>query len=131
MRAPAIAYVDIDAPSSPRPSERESAPPRTLRSHPETEARAPEAHVETPRSAPRARGVDPRTRGAIVRGAYYVGIGAGALVPAVGLIDSVASTARMPLVGLAATALLVRAAIAERDPAEPHPIVALAAALGA
>ncbi len=151
VRAPQIAYVDIDAPVSSGTREAEAVQgradarartrleqgPRTLRSPAEIEAArtpelAPIVDVETsPRSAPRARSVDARARGAVVRGAYYVGIAAGALVPAVGLIDSLAATARLPLVGLAATALLVRVALAERDPSEPHPIVALAAALGA
>jgi len=115
-------------PSPSRP--RESLAPRTLRSEETGEVASDPAVVE---EAPpsRTRGVDPKVRGAIVRAAYYAGVGSGVLVPAVGLIDSLASSARLPLVGLAATALLVRGAVAERDPAEPHPIVSILAAVGA
>jgi Cu+-exporting ATPase len=60
-----------------------------------------------------------------------VGVVAGVLAPAIGLLGSVADVARVPLVVLAWIALAVRVDRAGRDPSDPHPFVVLAPAGGA
>jgi Cu+-exporting ATPase len=100
------------------------APPPTVRSRDLAPPIVDEAEAVAP--APKGGG----TRSATSRVAYVVGIGAAALVPALGLIESLASAARAPLVCVAALALAVRAVVAPRDPSEPHPALALVAAFG-
>jgi len=59
------------------------------------------------------------------------GVAAGVLAPAIGLLGPVADDAREPLVLFAWCALALRTALARRDAADPHPLVALAPAAGA
>jgi P-type Cu+ transporter len=60
-----------------------------------------------------------------------VGIVAGVLAPAIGLLGAVADVARVPLVVLAWGALALRVQRAGRDPSDPHPFVVLAPTGGA
>jgi Cu+-exporting ATPase len=60
-----------------------------------------------------------------------LGIVAGMLAPAIGLLGAVADVARVPLVVFAWAALALRVQRAGRDPADPHPFVVLAPAGGA
>ncbi len=60
-----------------------------------------------------------------------VGIVAGVLAPAIGLLGSVADVARVPLVVVAWIALAVRVDRAGRDPSDPHPYVVLVPSGGA
>jgi Cu+-exporting ATPase len=60
-----------------------------------------------------------------------VGIAAGVLAPAIGLLGSAADVLRVPLIVLAWTALAVRVDRAGRDPSDTHPFVVLAPAGGA
>jgi Cu+-exporting ATPase len=57
-----------------------------------------------------------------------LGIVAGVLAPAIGLLGAVADVARVPLVVFAWVALAVRAARSRREPSDPHWLVALAPA---
>ncbi len=57
-----------------------------------------------------------------------VGIVAGVLAPAIGLLGSIADSARVPLVVVAWVALAVRVDRAGRDPSDPHPFVVLSPA---
>jgi cation transport ATPase len=101
------------------------AAPITERSRELARRPAAEDDVVSPTARSRAS-----TREAVSGVAYAVGIGAAALVPALGLIESLAAAARAPLVCVAALALAVRAVVAPRDPSEPHPALALIAAFG-
>jgi cation transport ATPase len=83
--------------------------------------RAPSA----PAPAPEPKGDGPV---AIIDG---VGIVAGVLAPAIGLLGAVADVARVPLVVLAWGALALRIQRAGRDPSDPHPFVVLAPTGGA
>lgn len=84
------------------------------------------------RRAPSAPAPAPEPKGdglvAIVDG---VGIVAGVLAPAIGLLGAVADVARVPLVVLAWGALALRIQRAGRDPSDPHPFVVLAPTGGA
>jgi len=60
-----------------------------------------------------------------------VGIALGALVPALSLLGPSADVARLPLVLASFAALSARFALARRDLADPHPLVAVVPALGA
>ena len=87
---------------------------------------------EDPRSHGPTRAAPPSpARETTIRVAYVIGIAAGALVPAVGLIGSVAAAVRLPLVLVAVLALVVRALLATRDPADPSPLVTVVPSLAA
>lgn len=60
-----------------------------------------------------------------------VGMVAGALVPAIGLLGAIADVARVPLVLAAWGALALRIGLTGHDPADPHPAVALLPTAGA
>jgi Cu+-exporting ATPase len=60
-----------------------------------------------------------------------VGIVLGVLAPAIGLLGAVADVARVPLVLASWGALALRVTLGGRDPADPHPAVALAPTAGA
>jgi cation transport ATPase len=59
-----------------------------------------------------------------------VGIGAGALVPVVGLLGPAVEIARLPLALTALVALVARIALVRRDAADPHPAVVVGPVLG-
>ena len=59
-----------------------------------------------------------------------VGIGAGGLVPVVGLLGPAVEIARLPLAAVALVALVVRVALVRRDAADPHPAVVVGPVLG-
>src|SRR5205823_3596546 len=71
------------------------------------------------------------TRDTALRVLAIVGIVSGALMPALGLLGALGEPARLPLALLAAIALLARALLATRDPADTHPIATVAPVLGA
>lgn len=116
--APASAPAAAPAPTLASAPARADDSPRTLRSA--------AVAVESRRAsiAPPPRAEHPAARAAL-----FVGAAAGALVPCVGLIDSIAATARLPLVFVAALSVAVRAIAHRRDPADPHPLVTFAPAL--
>lgn len=60
-----------------------------------------------------------------------IGIVAGTLAPAIGLLGPAADAGRVPLVLVAWAALAIRAVQTRRDPADPHPLVVAGPATGA
>ena len=146
------AIVDDDAPrETPSPSvaprstlpspERRSAVVAAARPAPEREERVSAAPVSAVRSA--ARPMAPTGRApsaplaperrsesatAIIDG---LGIVAGVLAPAIGLLGAVADVARVPLVVFAWAALALRVQRSRRDPSDPNRLIVLAPAAGA
>jgi cation transport ATPase len=92
---------------------------------PEVVADVSFAAVE-PAQAPSSRG-----RERVVTAIDAMGIAAGALAPAIGLLGPVADDARVPLVVGAWCALALRLALVRRDAADPHPLVTLVPTAGA
>jgi cation transport ATPase len=83
---------------------------------------------------PSARRALPRTDRRVDRALPVldaIGMVAGAVVPALGLLGSSAEVARVPLVLGAFAALAARLVLVRRDPADPHPLVVLGPTLGA
>jgi Cu+-exporting ATPase len=101
---------------------------------------APVVLVPLPAAGVPSRGPDPRpsivadapaaaradvARERFVAGLDAVGMAAGVLAPAIGLLGSIADPARLPLVVVAWVALALRIAIARRDAADPHWLLVL------
>ena len=83
---------------------------------------------------PSARRALPRTDRRVDRALPIldaIGMVAGAVVPALGLLGTSAEVARVPLVLGAFAALAARLVLVRRDPADPHPLVVLGPTLGA
>ena len=89
------------------------------------------ADTPAPSSSRRAR---PRTDRRVDRALPVldaIGMVAGGVVPALGLLGTSAEVARVPLVLGAFAALAARLVLVRRDPADPHPLVVLGPTLGA
>jgi Cu+-exporting ATPase len=94
-----------------------SARPGTVAVEKPTARRAPSAPLPPER---RSEGAT-----AVIDG---LGIVAGVLAPAIGLLGAVADVARVPLVVFAWAALALRVQRSRRDPSDPHPLIVLAPA---
>lgn len=94
-----------------------SAPPGAAVVEKVTARRAPAAPLPPERRSESAT--------AVIDG---LGIVAGVLAPAIGLLGAVADVARVPLVVFAWAALALRVQRSRRDPSDPHPLVVLAPA---
>jgi Cu+-exporting ATPase len=132
--APAVAAtvlppVTMRVPAESSPSRedaiaaRDEAHPRTLRS-PAPDAAGPASPARPPREtrAPASgAGAAGARREQAARAASIVGVAAGLLVPALTLIGDLGAPARMPLVVVAAVALVAHLGLARRDPADVSP----------
>jgi P-type Cu+ transporter len=117
--------------SSPRPASSSRSSARSASPSLRTASPSPVAErATTRRGAAQAAVPERRAEGAtaIIDG---LGIVAGVLAPAIGLLGSVADPARVPLVVFAWGALALRVQRSRRDPSDPHRLVVLAPAAGA
>jgi Cu+-exporting ATPase len=90
--------------------------------------------IEGPRLPEQARAEPPRVPPSWLRALPAidsVGIVLGVFVPAIGLLGAIADVVRIPLVLASWGMLALRITISDRDPADPHPAVALLPSAGA
>ncbi|MEI7892700.1 MAG: HAD family hydrolase [Myxococcales bacterium] len=131
MPAASPATEVSDEPGDTPPSSESSEPSiRTVPGWRESTVRAP--RPLPPRSGVRLRGLSMSKAGKVLAtGIYIVGLAAGALGPAMGLLGTGVGKIRLSLALVAAAAALVRFGVSRRDPSEASPLVAIVPLLAA